>query len=415
MRRVAVTGIGIITPLGNDRRTFFDNLLAGRSGISTVSWEFGGKTYCYAAGCSNFEPTEHLPGVKRHALASLDRVTQMALAASAQCLDDAGLDCAAEDTRRIGVYLGTGMGGATSLEESYVQLLTRDPERLKPLTVPMVMNNAAAGHIASTYGLRGPNVTVSCACASSAVAIGEAYRQIRFGYSDMMLSGGAEALLTFGQFQAWSALRTLAVLDAQAPSASCKPFDRNRSGLVLAEGAAIVVLEEWERAWARGAHVYGELVGYSCTNDASHITRPSVDGQARAIALALEDAELRPEDIDYINAHGTGTRANDITETQAIRQALGPAAAARVPVSSTKSMHGHLMGGAGALEFATALLALQHGAIPPTAHLNEPDPECDLDYVPNQARLNVRLRTVLSNTFAFGGTNSVLIARVCSP
>lgn len=414
MRRVVVTGVGIVSPLGNDRHTFFDNLLAGHSGITAVSWEIGDRTYRYAAGRCNFEPAEYLPGVKRHVLASLDRFTQMALAASAQCLDDAGLDCAVEDGHRIGVYLGTGMGGATSLEESYIQLLTRDPERLKPLTVPMVMNNAAAGHIANTYGLRGPNVTASCACASSAVAIGEAYRQIRFGYCDVMLSGGAEALLTFGQFQAWSALRTLAALDSRSPSASCKPFDRRRSGLVLAEGAAIVVLEELGRAKARGAHIYGELVGYSCTNDASHITRPSVDGQARAITLALEDAELQPDEIDYINAHGTGTHVNDITETQAIKQALGPAAA-RVPVSSTKSMHGHLMGGAGALEFAAALLALQHGAIPPTAHLHEPDPECDLDYVPNQARLDTCLRTVVSNSFAFGGTNSVLIARACNP
>jgi 3-oxoacyl-[acyl-carrier-protein] synthase II len=414
MRRVVVTGIGIISPLGNDRRTFFENLLAGRSGITAVSCELDGKTYRYVAGRSHFEPAEHLPGVKRHTLAALDRVTQMALAASAQGLDDAGLDCAAENGERIGVYLGTGMGGATSLEEGYVQLLRKDPERIKPLTVPMIMNNAAAGHIASTYGLRGPNITVSCACASSAIAIGEAYRQIRFGYSDVMLSGGAEALLTLGLFKAWEALRTLAELDAQAPSASCKPFDRNRSGLVLAEGAAILVLEEWGRARARGVPIYGELVGYGCTNDASHITRPCVEGQARAIALALEEARLRPEDIDYINAHGTGTRANDITETQAIKQALG-AAANRVPVSSTKSMHGHLLGGAGALEFAAALLAMQHGAIPPTAHLREPDPECDLDYVPNHARHNVRVRTVVSNAFAFGGTNSVLIARACDP
>ncbi|HET8700779.1 MAG TPA: beta-ketoacyl-[acyl-carrier-protein] synthase family protein [Nitrococcus sp.] len=413
MRRVAVTGIGIISPLGNDRRIFFDNLLAGRSGITAVSCEFDGKIYRYPAGRNDFEPSEHLPGIKRHALAALDRVTQMALAASAQSLEDAGLDCAAENGERIGVYLGTGMGGVTSLEESYLQLLRRDPQRLKPLTVPMIMNNAAAAHIASTYGLRGPNVTVSCACASSAVAIGEAYRQIRFGYSDVMLSGGAEALLTFGLFQAWSALRTLAELDAQDPSASCKPFDRNRSGLVLAEGAAIVVLEEWDRARARGAHIYGEIVGYGCTNDASHITRPCVEGQARAIALALAEAQLRPEDIDYINAHGTGTRANDVTETQAIKQVLG-AAAARVPISSTKSMHGHLLGGAGALEFAAALLAMQYGAIPPTAHLCEPDPECDLDYVPNQARHDVRLRTVISNAFAFGGTNSVLVARACA-
>ena len=410
MRRVAITGIGIVSPLGNDRHTFFENLLAGRSGITPVSWEWGGKSYTYPGGRAEFEASEHFPELKRHVLASLDRATQMALAASAQALTNAGIDCTAEDGDRIGVYLGTGMGGATSLEESYVQLLTRDPERLKPLTVPMVMNNAAAGHIATTYGLRGPNVTVSCACASSAVAIGEAYRQIRFGYSDVMLTGGTEALLTFGLFQAWSALRTLAALDPEDPSASCKPFDRNRSGLVLAEGAAILVLEEWHRAQARGATIYGELVGYGCNNDAAHITRPSPEGQARAIRLALEDAGLKPGHIDYINAHGTATRANDATETQAIKLAFGTDAQ-RVPISSTKSMHGHLMGATGALEFAAAVLAMEHQAIPPTAHLRDSDPECDLDYVANQARRKVPLGTVMSNAFAFGGTNAVLIAR----
>jgi 3-oxoacyl-[acyl-carrier-protein] synthase II len=409
VRRVAITGIGVISPVGNDTTAFFDNLAAGKSGITPVSWELNDKTYRYPGGRADFDAAEQLPGYKRHTLASLDRVTQMALAAGAQALTDSKLDCAAEDGERIGVYLGTGMGGATSLEDSYVQLLTRDPERLKPLTVPMVMNNAAAGNLASTHGLRGPNVTVSCACASSAVAIGEAYRQIRFGYADVMLSGGTEALLTFGLFQAWSALRTLAALDPDDPGASCKPFSADRTGLVLAEGAAVLVLEELERAQARGAPIYGEVAGYGCTNDASHITRPSADGQARAIRLALQEAGIEPGAVDYINAHGTSTRANDATETQAIKQVFGDAT--RVPISSTKSMHGHLLGGAGALEFAAALLAMQHGVIPPTAHLRNPDPECDLDYVPNEARRGVTLRTVMSNAFAFGGTNAVLVAR----
>jgi 3-oxoacyl-[acyl-carrier-protein] synthase II len=412
VRRVVITGIGLVTPVGNDAATVFDTLMQGRSGIVPVTWEHGDRSFHYAAGRADFDAAALLPGYKAHTLASFDRVAQMGLAAAAQAVADAALTPDALEPERSGVYLGTGMGGAGALEESYEQLLLRDPDRLKPLTVPMVMNNAAAAHIAAAHTLRGPNVTYSCACASSGVAIGEAYRQIRHGYSDVMLAGGAEALLTFGMFQAWSALRTLAAVDASDASRSCKPFSANRSGLVLAEGAAVIVLEDLERARARGARIYGELAGYGCTNDASHITRPSVDGQARAMQLALEEAGISTSQVNYINAHGTSTRANDATETAAIKQVFG-ADAARIPVSSTKSMHGHLMGAAGALEFAVATLALAHGAVPPTAHLDEADPECDLDYVSEGARRGVPLEAVMSNAFAFGGTNAVLVARAC--
>jgi len=412
VRRVAITGIGLVSPVGNDAGTVFDTLMDGRSGIVPVTWEHGDRSFHYAAGSADFDAAALLPGYKAHTLASMDRVAQMGLAAAAQAVADAALTPDVLDPERSGVYLGTGMGGAGALEQSYEQLLLRDPDRLKPLTVPMVMNNAAAAHIATAHKLKGPNVTYSCACASAGVAIGEAFRQIRHGYSDVMLAGGAEALLTFGMFQAWSALRTLAAVDATDASRSCKPFAANRSGLVLAEGAAVLVLEEMERAQARGARIYGELAGYGCTNDAAHITRPSVDGQARAMELALQEAGITPAQVDYINAHGTSTRANDATETASIKQVFG-ADAARIPVSSTKSMHGHLLGAAAALEFAVATLAMSRGAIPPTAHLDEPDPECDLDYVPGVGRSGLTLNTVMSNAFAFGGTNAVLVARAC--
>jgi 3-oxoacyl-[acyl-carrier-protein] synthase II len=280
---------------------------------------------------------------------------------------------------------------------------------VKPLTVLMVMNNASASHISIEYGLSGPCLTLSTACASSANAIGEAFRQVRDGYVDVMLTGGTEAFLTYGSFRSWESLRVLAIEDPEDPSKSCKPFSKNRTGLVLGEGAAMVVLEEMERAERRGAPIYAELIGYGSTSDAGHIARPSLEGQARAMAEALKEAGLLPEDIDYINAHGTATHY-DLFETQAIKKVFGDYAC-NVPVSSTKSMHGHTMGAAGAIEYIVSLLAIKNQAVPPTINLDHPDPECDLDYVPNIGRKGVKVNTVMSNSFAFGGTNAVLIAR----
>jgi 3-oxoacyl-[acyl-carrier-protein] synthase II len=273
----------------------------------------------------------------------------------------------------------------------------------------MVMNNASASHISIEYGLSGPCLTLSTACASSANAIGEAFRQVRDGYVDVMLTGGAEAFLTYGGFRSWESLRVLAVEDPEDPSKSCKPFSKNRTGLVLGEGAAVVVLEEMERAIRRGSPIYAELLGYGSTSDAGHIARPSLEGQARAMAEALKEAGLLPEDIDYINAHGTATQWNDRLETQAIKKVFDDDAR-KVPVSSTKSMHGHTMGASGAIEFIVSLLAIKNQAVPPTINLDQPDPECDLDYVPNIGRKGVTVNTVMSNAFGFGGTNAVLIA-----
>ena len=404
-RRVVVTGAGVLSPVGNDRETFFSTLMAGKSGIRRLESAFvDALDTKIAAWIPDFDPLAHMTKSKAGAM---DRVTQFAVVASQQAIADAGLDLESMDRERIGVYLGTGMGGSSSIEEGYVRLYRDNASRLKPFTVLMAMNNAAGSQVALEFGLTGPDLTFCTACSSSSIAIGEAVRQIRHGYADVMLAGGSEALLTYGTIKAWEALRTLANEDQDNPPASCKPFSADRSGLVLGEGAAMVVLEDLESALARGARIYAEIIGYGSSNDSSHITQPSVEGQARAMRRALADAGITADQLDYINAHGTGTKLNDATETAAIKQICGTA----IPVSSTKSMHGHLMGAAGAVEFVVCLMALEKQALPPTAHLAQPDPECDLDYIPNIGRENVRVNTVMSNSFAFGGTCGVLIAR----
>ena len=411
MNRVVVTGLGVISPLGNTPASLFTRLMAAESGIQPIVFEGPRGRYSNIAATVTFDATHHFSPQK---IANLDRVSQFALVAAEAAVTDATIKFTDQEKLRTGVCLGTGMGPAHTVEEAYIQLLDHDPDRLKPLTVLTAMNNAPAAHVAIQHGLCGPNLTFSCACSSSAVAIGEAYRHIQHGYADIMLAGGAEALLTFGVLKAWDALRVLAIADKAKPSASCRPFSMNRSGLVLGEGAAMMILEERERAIRRNARIYCEVVGYGSSNDPLHIAKPSVGGQALAMTLALADADMSTGDIGYVNAHGTGTPLNDVTETLAIKRVFGDAAY-KLPVSSTKSMHGHLLGAAGAMEFAIAILTMQHKGIPPTAHLDVPDPECDLDYVPNQGRYEQDLRCVMSNSFAFGGTNAVLIARSAMP
>jgi len=397
--------LGVLSPIGNDPETFFANLMAGKSGIKRMETDFVQNLDCkIAAYINDYEPLNHF--VKNKA-ATMDRVTQFAVSTSQQAINDAGLNLETEDLERFGVYLGTGMGGAASIEEGYIRLYKEQARRLKPFTVLMAMNNAASAQVALDFGITGPDLTFCTACSSSSVAIGEAVRQIRHGYTDVMLAGGSEALLTFGTIKAWEALRTLADEDELNPSASCKPFSANRSGLVLGEGAGMIILEEMDRAIARGAKIYAEVIGYGSSNDSTHITQPSVEGQSRAIRKALTEANIKGNELDYINAHGTGTKLNDITETNAIKHVCG----SEIPVSSTKSMHGHLMGAAGAVEFVACMMAIQEQALPPTAHLIEPDPDCDLDYVPNIGRKNVKVHTIMSNSFAFGGTSAVLIAK----
>jgi 3-oxoacyl-[acyl-carrier-protein] synthase II len=404
-RRVVVTGLGIVSPLGNHPESFFAALIAGQSGIGRLKSAFTEKLDTRIAAQADFDPSAHF--TKRQ-VDSLDRVSQFALAAARQAIQDADLVMETVPKSRIGVSLGTGLAGSNSTDEAYLRLYQEGANRLKPFTVLMTMPNGAAAHIALEFGLTGPNFTYSTACSSSAIAIGEACEKISNGRADVMLAGGTEAMLTYGALKAWEALRTLAK-EADDASASCKPFSQDRTGLVLGEGAGMIVLEEMEAARARGARIYAEVTGYGCTNDAAHITQPSVEGQAMAMQAALDDAQLTPSDIGYINAHGTGTLLNDATETAAIKQVMG-ALAYSIPVSSTKSMHGHLMGAAGAVEFIACIKVLEKNVIPPTCHLHTPDPACDLDYVPNVARTEVKVNHLMSNSFAFGGTCGVLIA-----
>ena len=406
MTRVAITGFGVVSPLGNDPQAFFAGLAAGRSAVRRLDGRFHERLVSRVGAPAAFDASAHFPAPK---LRMLDRVSQLALVAAAQALGDAGGAFEGLDRRRAGVFVGTGMGGAETTDEGYYTLYGENSDRVKPFSVLLAMNNAPAAWIGLEHALEGPNLTFSTACSSSAVAIGEAARRIAAGEVDAMIAGGAEAPLNFGTLKAWDALRTLATEDPADPSASCKPFAQDRSGLVLGEGAAMVVLEDFERAARRGARVHALLAGYGLTTDATHITRPTVGGQASAMRRALEDAGLEPESIGHINAHGTGTQANDGVETAAIKEVFG-AHAYRIAVASTKSMHGHLLGAAGALELIAAVLALEKQVVPPTAHLRRPDPECDLDYVAEGARAAPGLTAVASNSFAFGGTNAVLIA-----
>ena len=407
-RRVVITGLGIVSPTGQSAEQFFGNLMDGKSGVVHLNRSFTDQlTTRIAAPVEGFDPAAHFSKMQ---LTGIERFSQFALAAAEQAVQDAKLVLDESEYARAGVYMGSCLGGAGTLEDGYIEVFKRESPRVKPLSVLLSMNNAAASHLSIKYHLQGPNITYATACSSSAIALGEAYRQIKHGYADVMLAGGAEAMLTLGAMKAWEALRTLAQEDPNDPGASCKPFSKNRSGLVLGEGAAVLVLEDAERALQRGAKIYAELAGYDCSSDANHITKPDSAGQTRTILNALRDAKLLPSDIGYVNAHGTATLAGDIEETRALKQAFG-AYAQQIPVSSSKSMHGHLMGATGAVEFMAAVLALENQAIPPTINLDEPDPECDLDYVANIGRRNVPLEAVMSNSFAFGGTNAVLIAR----
>ena len=404
-RRVVVTGIGIVSPVGNDMETFFTGLMKGLSGVRRlIPTEAGGISVKVVAPVE-IDPSKYLP---RTHLKTSDRVTQLALIAASQAISDANLPID-DRTDRIAVYLGTGAGGIRTIEETHIQLYMQGVKRVRPLTVVMSMHNAAAAQIGIRFRLCGPNITFSQACASSSIAIGEAYRAIQSGAVDAVLAGGSEASLTLGVLSAWDALCTLASCDEEQPSASCRPFSRDRSGFVLGEGAAIVVLEAEALARARDAKVYAEVLGYGTTNDASHITKPSSRGQAHAITKALADAGVAPGEVDYINAHGTATPTGDVIETEAIKLAFG-AAARKIPVSSTKSLHGHVMGATGAIEFVASVLAIRHASLPPTAHLKCPDPDCDLDYVPNVGRHGVTVNVAVSNSFAFGGSNAVLVA-----
>ncbi|MBW8468957.1 MAG: beta-ketoacyl-[acyl-carrier-protein] synthase family protein [Thiobacillus sp.] len=405
MRRVAVTGIGVVSPLGNSAAIAFEAARKGCSGIRLIDAPFVQRLVAPIAATAQFDGAGFFDPLK---LRMMDRVSQFAVVAANQALAEAHTEWAQLDRSRVGVFVGTGMGGTLSNDDGYRTLYGEGSDRIKPFTVLAGMPNAPAAWIGLEHGLTGPNLTYSTACSSSAVAIGEAWLRVASGALDGAIAGGSEAPLSFGSMKAWEALHTLAAVDTDAPAASCKPFSKNRTGMVLGEGAAMLVLEAWDSAVARGAAIQGELLGYGLTNDASHITRPSVNGQAAAMSAALLSARLAFTAIDGINAHGTGTLANDTTETAAIKLVFGDRAH-QIPISATKAMHGHLLGAAGALECALSLLAMQHQVVLPTLHLRSSDPDCDLDYVPNEARSRVPVRAMLSNSFAFGGTNAVLV------
>jgi 3-oxoacyl-[acyl-carrier-protein] synthase II len=405
MSRVVVTGMGVVTPVGVGVRDFFDSLVAARSGVRLVSPALDPTSSGLVAATIEHDVG---PRSQDRVPSRVDRATQLALAAVRQAAADASLALSEEESFRAGVYWGTGLGGATSIEESYRKLYAGDG-RVRPTAVVLAMSNAAAGHISIELGLRGPILNVSTACSSSASAIGEAYRAIRGGDAAVIVAGGSEALVTLGNLRAWDAMQALAHADARDPARSCKPFSANRSGIVLGEGASALVLEREDRALRRGATILAEMVGYGNAADARGMSQPDPDGQARAMQAALRDAHISPDDVDYLNAHGTGTLVGDEAETIAIRRTFG-AAAARLPISSTKALHGHLMGATGATELVAALCAMREGVVPPTAHLECPDVACDLDYVPNVAR-EAALDVVMSSSFGFGGMNAVLVAR----
>ena len=406
--RVVISGMGAITAIGNTPSALFASALSGRSGVRPAQELAVGQVIPLVAS-ANFDPETVIP---RQRSAPMDRATAMALAAARQAFLDAGENLS-PGSPRTGIYWGTAMGAAGTLEDSYRSVFRDNNLRLKPTSIPTGMNNAPAAVISLEFGVTGPALTYSVACSSSTVAIGEAMRAIRHGIIDCAIVGGSEALLTRGVLAAWMALRTLARHDPQDASRSCKPFSSDRTGFVLGEGAAALILESFDRAMERRAHIYAELCGFGLTSDATHIADPSSDGQSRAIDTALQDAQMVPADIGYINAHGTATIAGDRAEVESIRRVFGTHADG-VAVSSTKALHGHVMGAPGAIEFMITLLALESGSLPPTAHLTLPDPELGLDFIPNSARHGIALSAVLSSSFGFGGSNAVLVARKMS-
>ncbi|MCH8947243.1 MAG: beta-ketoacyl-ACP synthase II [Acidobacteria bacterium] len=410
MRRVVITGLGVVTATGCTVADFFLQLLEGRAGtrrIQNLEPALAEQLNCkIAAEVLCFDPSQHF-GAKE--LDQLDRFSQFAVVAAKQALEDAGRgEFSEEEQNRLGVCVGTAYGGIETLDSSYFSLYRKNASRLSPLVLPRLMYNAAACQVSMRFRARGPTLAPSTACSSGSHAIGEAMRFIQHGQADWMLAGGSDAPITYGVIRAWEAMRVLAPENGDAARA-CRPFSADRRGIVIGEGAAVLLLEEYEAARKRGARIYAELAGYGANSDASHITQPSVEGPARAMQLALDDAGLNPDEVDYINAHGTATRVNDVVETRAIKQVFG-ARAGKIPVSSTKSMHGHVMGASGAIELVATVEALRRGVLPPTANYSKPDPDCDLDYVPNQAR-EQKVRAALSNSFAFGGLNAVLVVK----
>jgi nodulation protein E len=401
-RRVAITGLGIISPLGLNLAANWESLREGRCAIGpiqSVNLSLFGLRIMNGAEVRGFDASKHFQSGRED---YLDRFAQFSVVAAREALQDSGLQLTPELRQRGAIVCGSAVGGQMAIEKGFEDLYVTDRGRVHPLTIPKTMANAGASHISMELGLSGPTYTVSTACSSANHAMGQAFHLVRDGHADMAVTGGAEAMFTIGMLKAWEAMRVI------APD-TCRPFSKDRRGMILGEGGAMMILEPFESAQARGARIYAELCGFGMTSDAHHLTQPTVDGPARAMREALRDAGLQPHEVGYINAHGTGTLGNDPVESRAVREVFGKHAD-KIGVSSTKSMHGHVLGAAGAIEAVATVLALHNGILPPTANYLGLDPECDLDYIPNTPRA-AQVQAAISNSFAFGGLNAVIAFR----
>jgi len=411
-RRVVITGYGVISPIGIGKDEFWNALVAGKSGVTSIS-SFDASQFStqICAAVKNFEPEKYIDKKK---LRKMDRFTQFAFAAAKMAIEDAKLGMEKEDHFRVGVIVGSGIGGIATVASEHKTLLERGPRWVSPFMIPMLITNIAAGEIAIAYNIQGPNYSLSSACATSNHTVGDAFRLIRYGDADVIIAGGSEAAVTPLGLAGFCSAKALSTRNEE-PERASRPFDKERDGFVMGEGAGIVILESLEHALSRGASIQAELVGYGATDDAYHITAPSPDGlsAARAMSNALADGGLKPGEIDYINAHGTSTPLNDKVETLAIKKVFGEHAY-KIPISSNKSMIGHLLGAAGVVELIATIISMEKEIIPPTINYEFPDPECDLDYVPNKARPK-KVEVALSNSLGFGGHNATLVVRKYRP
>ena len=409
-RRVVITGMGVVSPIGNDVEAFWSNILAGKSGVrlieqmdtSDYDCKIGGEVVDFEAG-----PWFSNPKDARRA----DRFTQLAMAASKMAVADSGMDMDAIDPTRVGVMVGSGIGGLDTLERQHTSLIQKSPSRVSPFTIPMMIANIASGMVSMEWGLRGPNMCIVTACATSNHNIGEAWRMIKMGDADAFVAGGSEATITSMGLSGFGNMKALCLRNDEPEKAS-RPFDVDRSGFVMGEGAGVVVIESLEHARERGAPILCELAGYGVSADAYHLTSPHPEGEgaSRCMEMALRHAGMNPEEVDYVNAHGTSTSLGDVCETKAIKRTFGDYAKDGLLVSSTKSMTGHLLGAAGGVELAACIRAIDEGLVPPTINLDQPDPQCDLDYVPHQPREKA-ITSALSNSFGFGGHNASLLVK----
>ncbi len=407
-KRVVITGVGAVTPVGNDHKSFWASLIEGRSGVGAITrFDASGHEVRFAGEVKDFDPSRYL---EPREIRKTDRFVQFGIAAAKMAVEDARFDVSKVDPHRFGVYIGSGIGGMETFERQFTVLMERGPSRISPHFIPMMIVNMASGQISIVLGAKGPNFASVSACASGAHAVGEAFRAIQRGDCDVMIAGGSEASITPMSIAGFSAMKALSTRNDE-PERASRPFDAGRDGFVMGEGAGLVLLETLESAEKRGAPIYCEMAGYGTTADAYHVTAPAPEGEgaARAMEMALLDAGLAPEEVDHINAHGTSTPLNDKFETMAIKSIFG-SHAKRLAVSSTKSMTGHLLGAAGGVEIIACAFAIKESTVPPTVNYETPDPDCDLDYVPNRARRQ-EVRAAISNSLGFGGHNVALLVR----